>query len=405
MTRQSSKVPFSPKMALKERALREGKHEIRRCTRCLMVETNETMSFDENGVCNICQSFTDRENWDAEGKEKEFASILEEYRGKYQYDAIVPFSGGKDSSWVAYVLVKRYGLKVLLTTYDSNFRRPEHLQNIDRLVRRLGVDHVTFRSNEKVIKKLMLETLRRKGDYCWFCHTGVCVFPIRAAIQYKIPLVIWGEPSSEYAVYYGYKAPEVEGERSFNRLMNLSINAEDMLGFIDGVDMRDLEPYRYPRHEELAELRSMNYRSICMGDYIKWNPIKQVEILQNELGWQTAEVEGLHPFYGGEKVECYLQGVRDYLRYIKRGYSRTNQRANTEIRRCTVSREEGMKQMEYDAQKPPSLQVILNFLGISEKEFIDIAYAHSISPWVYDPAKATEGNPLPDHNHWKERLK
>jgi N-acetyl sugar amidotransferase len=405
MTRQTHKISFEPLPTLKERALKEGKKEIRRCTKCLMVETNETMSFNENGVCNICQSFIDREKWDTEAREKEFSTILEKYRGKYPYDAIVPFSGGKDSAWVAYVLVKRYKMKILLATYDSNFRRPEHLRNIDRVVRALGVDHITFRSNQEVIRKAMLETLKRKGDFCWYCHTGVCVFPIRTAIMYKVPLVVWGEPSSEYAAYYGYKNQEVEGERSFNRLMNLSINAEDMLGFIDGVEMRDLEPYRYPRPEELQELKKMDYLSICMGDFIKWNPIKQVEILNKELGWETAEVEGLHPMYGGEKVECYLQGVRDYLRYIKRGYSRTCQRANIEIRRNRVSRQEGLKQIEYDARKPASLGVILDFLGITEKEFIDIVYTHSISPWVYDPKMAKDGPPLPDHEQWKESLK
>ena len=111
-----------------------------------MVETNETMSFDDNGVCNICNSFSERDNWDKSKKEEDFIKIIEEYRGKFQYDAIVPFSGGKDSAWVAHQLVKKYNLKILLVTYDSNFRRPIHLRNIDRLVRKLGVDHVTHRS-------------------------------------------------------------------------------------------------------------------------------------------------------------------------------------------------------------------------------------------------------------------
>ena len=52
------------------------------------------------------------------------------------------------------------------------------------------------------------------------------------------------------------------------------------------------------------------------------------------------EVENLHPRYHYEKVECYLQGSRDYLRFIKRGYSRTMQRANIDIRNGVLSREE-----------------------------------------------------------------
>ena len=153
MTRQAKPIPFSHLPILKKRAIKQGKDTLKRCTKCLMVETNETMSFDENGVCNLCHSFLDRAQTDSVEKEKEFVKIIESYRGKHAYDMIVPFSGGKDSAWVAYVLVKRYGLKILLATYDSNFRRPLHMRNIDRLVRKLGVDHVTFRGNQNVIKK------------------------------------------------------------------------------------------------------------------------------------------------------------------------------------------------------------------------------------------------------------
>lgn len=412
MTRQAKSEPFQPMTVLKNRAKEKGKNELRRCSKCIMVETNETMTFDENGVCNICRSFCDRDDWDLQKKEKDLVHIIDQYRGKYAYDAIVPFSGGKDSSWVAYVLARKYKMKILLATYDSNFRRPYHLQNIDRLVRELNVDHITFRSRQDVIKKTMLETLKRKGDFCWFCHTGVCSFPMKAAMMYKVPLIVWGEPNSEYAVYTRYEADarrvgeEPEGnERAFNRMMNLCINAEDMYGFIDGVEERDLEPFRFPRYEEMEELRCLNYRNICLGDYHKWDPIRQIEILEKELGWKSVEVEGLHPMYGGEKVECYLQGARDYLRFIKRGYSRTNQRANAEIRRGVLSREEALEQEKYDARKPASLPVVLDFLGITEEEFNHIASTHSISPWVYNPNVAQKGPPLEDHEKWKEELK
>lgn len=411
MTRQNEKVVFVPLTNLMNRSKQAAKGEIKRCSKCLMVETNETMTFDDQGVCNICQSYTQRDQWSLEERENEFLDIIEPYRGKHAYDAIVPFSGGKDSAWVAYVLAKKYKMKILLVTYDSNFRRPLHLRNIDRLVRKLDCDHVTFRSNNSVIRKTMLETLKRKGDFCWFCHTGVCSFPMKTAIMYKVPLIIWGEPNSEYAAYTRYEVEArrvgeepVGTEKAFNRIMNLGINAKDMLGFVDGVEDRDLEPFRFPELHEFKDLIQMNYRNICLGDYFKWDPIRQIKILEKELGWTSAEVEGLHPMYSGEKVECYLQGVRDYLRYIKRGYSRTNQRSNAEIRRGVLDRNEALEQEKFDARKPASLPVILDFLGITEEEFNEIALSHTISPWVYDPSVAEKGPPLPDHELWVETL-
>src|SRR5690349_19776525 len=116
MTRQTKNEVFVPIKNLIKRASKDGKVELKRCTKCLMVETNETMTFNEQGLCNICQSFEVREQWDTTAKEAEFGKIIDQYRGKYSYDAIVPFSGGKDSAWVAYVLAKKFKLKVLLAT-------------------------------------------------------------------------------------------------------------------------------------------------------------------------------------------------------------------------------------------------------------------------------------------------
>ena len=47
----------------------------------------------------------------------------------------------------------------------------------------------------------MLESLKRKGDFCWHCHTGIFAYPMHVAVTYKGPLVIWGEPSAEYTSY------------------------------------------------------------------------------------------------------------------------------------------------------------------------------------------------------------
>ena len=82
---------------------------------------------------------------------------------------------------------------------------------------------------------------------------------------------------------------------------------------------RDLDPFSYPPREEL---RALKYRSVCLGCYIPWDVKKQVEIIKRELGWQGEQVEGVPPEYDYEKIECFMQGVRDYLKFIKRGYSR-----------------------------------------------------------------------------------
>lgn len=377
---------------------------VRSCTKCLTPETEQAVKFDKDGMCNICTVALERDvDVDWEERLKELEGILDEFRGKYTYDAIVPFSGGKDSAWTAYVLRKRFNLKVLLVTFDSHFRRPKHLENMERVVRQLGCEQVTMKAADDVIKKTMKESLKRRGDYCWFCHTGVVASPFKAALMYKVPLIIWGEPGTEQSGgYFNYKTKTPPDERWFNRQINLSINAEDMAGFIDGIEERDLEPFKLP---EWQELMNIGVTSIHLGDYIKWDAPKQYEILNKELGWEMAEVENLHPRYHYEKVECYLQGTRDYLRYIKRGYSRTMQRANIDIRNGVLSREEAEQMIWYDQQRPASLDNILKYLNMTEDEFMKIALHHQVYPHVHNPETVKRAQKaLPDDELWAERL-
>ncbi len=377
------------------------KMELHRCTRCVMPETHETIMYDNKGVCSVCrQHEVKHEKVDWEQKERDFASIVERYKGKGSYDCIVPVSGGKDSTYILYTMVTKYKVRPLVVSFDHGFYRPHHIQVRDRILRQLGVDFLIFRTNPQVVKKLMLESLKRKGDFCWHCHTGVFAWPMQIAVKYKIPLLIWGESAAEYTSYYDFENPEDQDEKPFNTYINLGITAEDMHGMInDGVvTMRDLEPYRYPK---LKDLKAINYKSICFGAYHPWDVRKQVDLIKKELGWETDEVEGVPERYGYTKLECMVNGVRDYLKFIKRGFGRTSQLTTDDIRAGVMTREEAIKLVkEFDGRKPASLRYFLEYVGITEQEFNAIAVQHVISPWTCDPSTLKEGKELYDQKQW-----
>ena len=372
----------------------------RRCARCLLLETHDTIVFDAEGICNVCRNIEHkRERVDWTAREAEFRAILDEYRGRYAYDCIVPFSGGKDSTYTLWALVKRYGIKPLVVCFDHGFMRPTVLANTERTIRMLGVDFLKFRANWTVVKRVMLESLRRKGDFCWHCHTGIFAFPMQMALRFQVPLVVWGQPNTEYNAYFRLDEPELVDEKRFNRYINLGITAEDMVGMLgDGVTLRDLEPFRYPPREDL---RSLGYRSICMGTYIPWDVKEQTKLIEGELGWRGDQVEGVPGAYSYEKIECFMQGVRDYLRFIKRGMGRTNHLACIDIRDGRLRREDALRLVaEHDGKRPASLDVFLEVTGITEAEFIEIASQHVVHPHRHDPGKVTPGTPLWDHKLW-----
>lgn len=374
------------------------------CSRCVMPETAETLSFDHDGVCSVCRQVEFKQtaiDWAA--KKPEFDRIVDHVRGKHDYDCIVPFSGGKDSTFTLWHLVMKEKLKPLVVRFDHGFLRPTLQDNALKTFRKLGVDVINFTPNWHVVRKLMFESLRRRGDFCWHCHTGIFSYPMWIALKYRIPLVIWGEPSAEYSSFYSYDDDEEVDERRFNRFVNLGINAEDMLGMLDNtisdypVTARDLKPYTYP---PAGELRKQKVRSICLGSYIPWDVKVQVDLIKKELDWQGDEVEGVPPEYDYEKIECFMQGVRDYLKWLKRGFGRTAHLASIDIRNGRMSREEGERLTdEFDGKRPPSLDIFLDYLGIDEDRLYDIIKPHVVQPHVLPNVETLKAN-RPNKTVW-----
>lgn len=374
--------------------------ELKRCTKCITPETHETIMFDDAGVCNVCNNVGFKDNnidWTA--KKLELDELIEQYRGKYDYDCIIPFSGGKDSTWTLYYLMKEYNIKPLVVRFDHGFLRSNLEENTKKALRELGADFHHFTPNWKVVQKLMLQSFLEKGDFCWHCHTGIFSYPMWVALRYNVPLIFWGEPSAEYTSYYSYDQPEEVDEKRFNRFVNLGISADDMLVRFEGtLEPRDVKPFSYP---PLKELKGIGYRSVCLGSYIPWDVKTQSAIIEKELGWKGDTVENVPEQYSYEKIECYMQGVRDYIKFIKRGYTRPTHLTSIDIRHNRLEREEALKLIkDYEGKRPPSLDIFLDFVGLTEDEFYDIAMGHMVSPYKFDRENIEDGKKLHDFDEW-----
>ncbi len=383
-------------------------NNLRSCNSCLLPETYETLELAENNSsCNMCHGteFKQKEvDW--EKRKKLLDSVIEKFRGKNDYDCLVPFSGGKDSTYTLYYLIKEYNIKPLVVRFNHGFYRSKMEKNVQRTIKKLGVDFINFTPNWTIVKKLMWEAFSRKTDFCWHCHTGIYSYPLRIALKFNVPLVLWGEPLAEMSAYYTYEDDEIEweNEEKFNMLRNLGITAEDMHGMInkenDPVDKRDLIPYTYP---PLEELQKIGYYSVCLGSFIPWDYKKHTQIIMDDLGWEGDEMESAPLSVNTEyaKIECWMQGTRDYIKYLKRGYSRVTQIVNFEIREGRMSIEEGKKLIKkYDGNKPYSLELFLDYMGIDEEEFNEIVKKQIVPPHDPDISKIPMGKKMSDFNEW-----
>jgi hypothetical protein len=96
-----------------------------------------------------------------------------------------------------------------------------------------------------------------------------------------------------------------------------------------------------------------------------------------------------------------MQGVRDYIKYIKRGYTRPTALASIDIRHGRLNREDGEKMIsEFEGKKPASLEIFLEMVGLTEVEFFEIAQSHTVSPWKLNIFEQEAGVKLPDFNQW-----
>jgi N-acetyl sugar amidotransferase len=356
--------------------------------------------YDENGVCNICRNWeTKQRDIDWEARERQLRGIFDEAKRRGgEYDCIVPFSGGKDSTYTLWAIVRQYGLRPLVVSFDHGFYRPRMIENRTRTFRRLGVDVLSFTPNWRVVRKLMREALIRRGDFCWHCHAGVFAYPMRVAVRYRVPLLIWGEGGGEYEAYFKFADLEETDEWKFDRRIIMGMRAEDMAGFI-GEDPRELSPFVYPTREELEEA---GVRSLPLGKYHPWDVREHVKIIERELGWQEDEIESGFPGPTYEKIECMFTGVRDYLKYLKRGFSRITHLTTLDIRHGRMTREEAMEHIRrLENRKPRSLEVFLEYVGMTEEEFDRIAALHLIAPAPRrNPAEIPWGKRLHDQDEW-----
>ena len=103
------------------------------------------------------------------------------------YDCIVPYSGGKDSVFQLWYIVTQLKLKPLVVRYNHWGYRPQVGINNTSVFKQLGVDVVEFTTNFHVVREVMLESLKRRGDFCWHCHTGIYAGVMHMAVRFEVP--------------------------------------------------------------------------------------------------------------------------------------------------------------------------------------------------------------------------
>ena len=180
--------------------------DLRLCSRCILPETFPNIKFDVDGICNHCRqeesALAKAPSKKADYRQK-LDDLISSIKGKAPtYDAIMAYSGGKDSSYTLKLLRERYDLRVLALTFDNHFVSPTAFENIRTVTDTLHVDHINFKPPWPLMKSLFgltarndifsAATLLRASSICTACITFVKSLTLKMAIDMSIPLSAFG---------------------------------------------------------------------------------------------------------------------------------------------------------------------------------------------------------------------
>lgn len=355
---------------------------VQTCIRCIMDTSDPEISFDEEGVCNHCrrvqQQFVGKRWFPHDGRPKLDAivtKIKEDGRGK-DYDCVIGLSGGVDSSYLAWVVVKDLGLRPLAIHVDAGWNSEIAVHNIEQIVRKLDIDLYT-----EVVDWEEVQDLQRAYFRAGVANQDVPQDHVFFTVLYeltvskKIGYFLTGGNFATESILptaWGYNAMDATnlnaihkafGERPLKNYKRMSFFQNYVL---------------YPYVHKLQRIRPL--------DYLPYQRDAAIAFIEREIGWKN---------YGDKHHESrWTRWFQAHYLPTKFGFDKRRAHLSSMVVAGEITREEALKRMEAPLYDPAQLKIdedfVIKKLGISENEFRSIMAAPPRSysdfaneEWVY----------------------
>jgi N-acetyl sugar amidotransferase len=359
--------------------------EIIRCVNCLLPSTKPDLHFDDKGICGACryQKYYDKINW--EERKNEFHQIMDAELKKNpnnNYDCTIAVSGGKDSTYQAY-LIKEMGYKALLLNFEPSYPTELGKRNLERMRNTYGFDLIELKKSP-TYRKLSRIAFDLIGDHEWPNHVGIYCWPIQIANNFNIPLTFYGEPRGliglgRFETFVDQGVDEISREIIEQYCGLGGLRLTDIMEYDKTLKYKDLIPYRYPEPEELKQ----NIKAIDLGHYFKWDFEENVKIIKKD-GWESADhfTEGSIVNY--EDLDCGFMPIHQYFKFIKYGYGRGTDCASYEIRHNRLTKKDAQELItEHDGSLPKKyFKEFLEYLNIDEEYFYNTVDKYA-NPYLF----------------------
>lgn len=338
------------------------------CKNCLMPSSRPRISFNNKGLCNGCVTFKNRKKINWKKREREFLNLIKKTKKNnknQQYDCILAFSGGKDSASIALRLKYKYNLNVLLVTFSQLLPTKEGQQNIQSVVK-LGFDHITIKPSLKVCRKLSKSFFIKYGNPKLHWNSGVNSGPIQIAVKKKIPLVFFAENGE--AEYGGKILSKKHLKiRDYNENLKNSLSGSNPKNWVgNGISLKDLKPYIYPKNNDLKKLK---LNCVYFAYYFPWNGDENLKTCEKYFNFKKRKGgRNCGAFSGVNGVDDEIEDLYYYMQFIKFGFGRAYKDGCRLLQNKKISKNNFLKLIKkYDGEEPKNLKKISNYFNMSVK--------------------------------------
>ena len=319
--------------------------EYKICKKCILTSNIPKISFDVNGVCNFCNQYIKEElplkkNYDV--LKEEFVRLIKT-NSRYSYDCICLYSGGKDSTYMLYNLVKKYKLRVLAFTLDHGFLSEEAFLNIRKVVAKLGVDSIIYRPSQDLANALFKTgifsynnlTASRElafimGHVCWPCFVLIAMSSIKFAVEKQIPNLIIGTTPGQI------RQKNLDLVSKYNDLVDVyKTMIAPMLKLLKNTD--DSHYIRSIDIPFIKKLEVLKVRLVSFYEYNKYDEKTVIKTVEDEFNWaRPSDTDSC-------SSNCLLNSLGIEIHRRKYGISPYTIPLARDIREGLLDREEALK--------------------------------------------------------------
>ncbi|MGD2094105.1 MAG: hypothetical protein PVH77_03760 [Phycisphaerales bacterium] len=328
----------------------------KRCSNCILPANLPGINLDGNGKCNYCREYqgNNKESDLSQDKTKErFEKIIESLRGKGKYDCLVPLSGGKDSSYILYVLVKTYNLRVLAFNFDNSFQHSQAVKNIETLVNNLGVDLIIYKPGQIIMRELFKTFLETAGEFCTPCNMLISATKFRLARQNGIRAIMSGSFKKVDPGIVGLSPALYFDRKYYFEITKKLLNKKEKYYYV-------VPPYPLTAFRRLIGTAPQD---IDVLNYLKPS-FTEMDTKLREIGWER-------PADAMQHGDCLLDPLKDYIMYKKWGCTELTGLCSALVRGGEMTRDEAIKEAlaEEQSEPPEILPKFLKSIGLTESDF------------------------------------